>query len=140
MAGNKNSGGSIPFNLSDRELAEKIKAYKDDVEAKNYAPNWDHFCAFLGFSRSEVQELYDTGTACKNAYSKRADMLKKHETWIIGESFIRSGRNTSTPIYLSKQARLDGTRFTDQDTKGAVKVETVIRFGGDDPRAKRAGK
>ena len=145
MAGNKESGKKINFSMSEKELTQKISEYQDAVESGDFGatfmPQWDHFCAFLGLCRDDVQECYDKGSSGDNAYSKRAEMLKKHETWIFGQMFARCGRNTAIAIYLSKQKRLDGSRYSDQDLKGSNgPAKVVISFGGDDPRAKKAGK
>lgn len=145
MAGNANSGQKINFCLSEATLADKIREYQAAVLngdfGSGFMPQWDHFCAFLGLCRDDVQECYDKGMSSDNAYSKRAEMLKKHETWIFGEMFARCGRNTAIAIYLSKQKRLDGSRYSDQDLKGSNgPAKVVINFGGDDPRAKRASK
>jgi hypothetical protein len=39
-----------------------------------------------------------------------------------------------------KQDHGDGVRYSDQDGKQGGPVEVKISFGGNDPRAKKAGK
>lgn len=145
MAGNANSGQKINFCLSEATLADMINQYQqavlDNKFGDTFMPQWDHFCAYLGLCRDDVQECYDKGMSGDNAYSKRAEMLKKHETWVFAQMFARCGKQTSMAIYLSKQKRLDGSRYSDMDLKGSnAPAKVVINFGGDDPRAKKASK
>lgn len=81
MAGNKNSGKSIPFRLSEAQLARKIDEFREQYSngAKGIV-TWSLFCSFLGYSEDEVRECYLKGREGENAYSGRADLLDKFHT------------------------------------------------------------
>ena len=81
MAGNKNSGQSIPFRLSEAQLQQKIEAFRDEYsDGSKGIVTWAFVCMFLGYSEEEVRECYLKGREGKNAYSSRADLLEKFHT------------------------------------------------------------
>ena len=58
MANGDNSGRIVGFNMSEKELAEKIQQYKDMVKAGEVAlPFWTDFREFLGI-RQDVQRYF----------------------------------------------------------------------------------
>ena len=148
MAGNQNSGQKLAFTIPDRELDDKIKEYKEMVNAEVIArASWANFCAFLGYTEKEVAEVIAKGSEDSNtagAYYKRAIALKRMVTWVRGQLSSGkgwNGQNQSRAIFLMKQDHGDGVRYSDQDIKGASgPANVVINFGGNDPRASKAGK
>ena len=81
MAGNKNSGQSIPFRLSEAQLAKKIDEFRDLYgDGSKGIVTWQLFCMHLGYSEEEVRECYLRGKGSENAYSGRADLLEKFHT------------------------------------------------------------
>lgn len=147
MAGNANSGQKLAFNIPDQELESKIFDYKAMVENEVIPrASWANFCAFLGFTEAEVAEVVAKGREDANtagAYYKRAIMLKRMMTWVRGQLSSGkgwNGQNQSRAIFLMKQDHGDGVRYSDQDAKNNGPAKVVINFGGDDPRAKKAGK
>ena len=147
MAGNQNSGQKLAFNIPDRELEQLIDDYKNNVDAEIIPrASWANFCAFLGYTEKEVAEVISKGSEDSNtagAYYKRAIMLKRMVTWIRGQLSSGkgwNGQNQSRAIFLMKQDHGDGVRYSDQDAKQNGPAVVNINFGGDDPRAKKAGK
>lgn len=81
MAGNENSGKGIPFRMSEAELENKIKQFREQFQdGSKGMVTWPRFCAFLGYSVEEVRECYLRGKDGKNAYNGRADLLGKFQT------------------------------------------------------------
>lgn len=144
MAGNQDSGRVLAFKLSDKELDQKIEEYKSLVDAEEIPrASWANFCAFLGYTEAEVAEVVTRGIEVKGAYYERAVALKRMMTWVRGQLSSGkgwNGQNQSRAIFLMKQDHGDGVRYTDQDAKNTGPVEVKISFGGNDPRAKKAGK
>lgn len=144
MAGNQDSGRVLAFKLSDKELDERISEYKRRVDAEEIPrASWANFCAFLGYTEAEVTEVVTRGIEVKGAYYERAVALKRMMTWVRGQLSSGkgwNGQNQSRAIFLMKQDHGDGVRYTDQDAKNTGPVEVKISFGGNDPRAKKAGK
>lgn len=144
MAGNQDSGRVLAFKLSDKELDERISEYKRRVDAEEIPrASWANFCAFLGYTEAEVAEVVTRGIEVKGAYYERAVALKRMMTWVRGQLSSGkgwNGQNQSRAIFLMKQDHGDGVRYTDQDAKNTGPVEVKISFGGNDPRAKKAGK
>ena len=147
MAGNTNSGQKLAFTIPDKQLEDMIQQYKDLVASEVIArASWPNFCAFLGYTEKEVREVIYKGSENSNtagAYYKRAIMLKRMATWVRGQLSSGkgwNGQNQSRAIFLMKQDVGDGTRYSDQDAKQTGPAVVNISFGGDDPRAKKAGK
>lgn len=144
MAGNQDSGRVLAFKLSDKELDSRIAEYKRRVDAEEIPrASWANFCAFLGYTEAEVAEVVTRGVEVKGAYYDRAVALKRMMTWVRGQLSSGkgwNGQNQSRAIFLMKQDHGDGVRYTDQDAKNTGPVEVKISFGGNDPRAKKAGK
>lgn len=81
MAGNKNSGKSIPFRLSEAQLERKITEFRDTyADGSKGMVTWSLFCAFLGYSEDQVRECYLRGREGENAYTGRAEMIEKFYT------------------------------------------------------------
>ena len=144
MAGNQDSGRVLAFRLSDKELETRIYEYKAMVDAEQIPrASWANFCAYLGYTEAEVAEVVTRGEKVKGAYYERAVMLKRMMTWVRGQLSSGkgwNGQNQSRAIFLMKQDHGDGVRYSDQDAKGNGPVEVKVSFGGNDPRAKKAGK
>ena len=144
MAGNQSSGNVIAFRLTDAELNDKIEEYKSRVDNEVIPrASWANFCAFLGYTESEVAEAITRGADVKGAYHSRAVALKRMMTWVRGQLSSGkgwNGQNQSRAIFLMKQDHGDGVRYSDQDAKQSGPVEVKISFGGADPRSKKAGK
>ena len=144
MAGNGNSGRNPTFHLSAKELEQKIKAYKRDLEDGVFArASWPHFAAYLDSTEAELAEVIEQGAKKESAYCGRAKLLKKMATWVRGQMMSAQGWNgqlTSRAIFALKQDIGDGVKWTDQDSKQTGPVEVKISFGGDDPRARKAAK
>ena len=144
MAGNQDSGRVLAFRLSDKELEKRIYEYKAMVDAEQIPrASWANFCAYLGYTEAEVAEVVTRGEEVKGAYYERAVALKRMMTWVRGQLSSGkgwNGQNQSRAIFLMKQDHGDGVRYSDQDAKGNGPVEVKVSFGGNDPRAKKAGK
>jgi hypothetical protein len=144
MAGNQDSGRVLAFRLSDKELETRIYEYKAMVDAEQIPrASWANFCAYLGYTEAEVAEVVTRGEEVKGAYYDRAVALKRMMTWVRGQLSSGkgwNGQNQSRAIFLMKQDHGDGVRYSDQDAKGNGPVEVKVSFGGNDPRAKKAGK
>lgn len=142
MAGNANSGRKPNFHLSDKELADKIHRYKEDLENGCFArASWPHFAAYLDSTEAELADVMREGAASA-AYKGRGEMLKKMLCWVRGQMMSASGWNgqlTSRAIFALKQDHGDGVKWTDQEAKTGP-VEVKISFGGGDPRAGKAAK
>lgn len=81
MAGNGNSGTSIPFRMSEAVLEKKIKEFRALYEdGSRGMVSWPLFCAFLGYSEDDVAECYQRGSASNCAYTGRAVLLKAFRT------------------------------------------------------------
>lgn len=144
MAGNQDSGRVLAFRLSDKELERAIAQYKADLEAEKFPrASWPHFCARLGYTEREVEQVIARGEEVKGAYYERAVMLQRMLTWIRGEMLSGagwSGQNQTKAIFALKQEMGDGMAYTDGRGKQAGPSEVRVVFGGGDSRAKRAGK
>jgi hypothetical protein len=145
MAGNANSGRNPTFHLSEKELEEKIKQYKQDLKTGEFGrASWPHFAAYLDSTESDLSEVMALDGNKTSAYCGRARMLKKMATWMRGQYASATGWSapavSSKAMFALKQDVGDGVKWSDQEAKqnGPVKIE--ISFGGDDPRAKKAAK
>ena len=144
MAGNQDSGRILAFRLTDKQLAQAIDQYKADLEAEKFPrASWPHFCSTLGYTEEEVRQVIERGEEVKGAYYERAVMLKRMATWVRGQMLSGqgwSGQNQTKAIFALKQDHGDGVRYADADAKQTGPQEVVVRFGGADPRAKKASK
>lgn len=85
MAGNKNSGQSIAFRLSEAQLEQKIKQFREEYgQGQHGMVSWPSFCDFIGYSEQDVRECYLRGIGSENAYSGRAKLLEGFRTAIKG--------------------------------------------------------
>ena len=85
MAGNANSGKSISFRMSEKELDKKIQEFRTEYgEGQHGMVSWPLFCDFIGYSVEEVAECYQKGKGSDNAYSGRAALLEKFATAVDG--------------------------------------------------------
>lgn len=85
MAGNSNSGKSIAFRMSEKELEKKIQKFRDEYgEGQHGMVSWHQFCDFIGYSVGEVAECYQKGKGADNAYSGRSALLEKFATAVDG--------------------------------------------------------
>ena len=85
MAGNSNSGKSIAFRMSEKELEKKIQKFRDEYgDGQHGMVSWPLFCDFIGYSLEEVAECYQKGKGADNAYSGRASLLEKFATAVNG--------------------------------------------------------
>lgn len=144
MPGNENSGAGIPFKMSEKELNLAIDQYKKDLENEKFPrASWPHFCAVLGYTEAEVKECMDRGEKRESAYYGRAVTLKKMATWVRGQMLSGagwSGQNQTKAIFALKQDVGDGVSYADKDTGTQTPIRIDLRFGGADPRGKKAGK
>jgi hypothetical protein len=144
MAGNANSGRNPTFHLSEKELENKIEAYKTGLENGDFArASWPHFAAFLDSTEKDLSDVMALEKK-ESAYCGRARMLKKMATWMRGQ--YASGNGWSAPavsskaVFALKQDIGDGVKWTDQEKGQQGPVQVTIEFGGGDPRAKKAAK
>lgn len=144
MAGNANSGAVLAFKLTDKQLQQAIDQYKADLEAEKFPrASWPHFCARLGYTEKEVEQVITRGEEVKGAYYERAVMLQRMLTWIRGEMLSGagwSGQNQTKAIYALKQDNGDGIAYTDGKSKQSGPQEVRVVFGSGDSRAKKACK
>ena len=144
MAGNGSSGNVLAFKMSENELKQEIDKYKDDLEKGKFPrASWPHFCARLGYTEREVEEVIKRGEEVKGAYYDRAILLKRHLTWIRGEMLSGAGwaaQNQTKAIFALKQDHGDGIRYEDKDNKGPGTIRLEVGFGGNDQRARKASK
>ena len=81
VAGNANSGSSIPFRMGDKQLKEKIDSFRDEYQdGSKGMVTWPRFCAYIGYSIDEVMECVVRGREGNNAYSNRGEMLTRFRT------------------------------------------------------------
>lgn len=129
MAGNKNSGQSIPFRLSEAQLQQKIEAFRDEYSDGNKGiVTWALFCMFLGYSEEEVRECYLKGREGKNAYSSRADLLEKFHT----ECRALTCQTANKQQALAKA--LISVNYLSPTGTDEAQPEVRIVFGGGDGR------
>ena len=138
MAGNANSGRSVTFPHSEKELDALIEQYKCDLEQGVFAR-----ASYLDCTEEELTEMIKWAGNPGSAYNNRGKALKKMATWIRGQYMSAQGWNgqlTSRAIFALKQDIGDGVKWTDTDNQQKGPVEVKISFGGDDKRAKEAAK
>ena len=144
MAGNSASGNVLAFRMSEIELKQAIEKYKEDLSNGAFQrASWPHFCARLGYTEAEVEEVIRRGDEVKGAYYERGMMLKRHLTWIRGEMLSGTGwagQNQTKAIFALKQDHGDGVAYQDKDARGSGTIRLEVGFGGSDPRGKKASK
>lgn len=145
MAGNANSGRNPTFHLSEMELRQKIKQYKEDLSNGKFGrASWPHFAAYLDCTEADLADIMALDGKSVSAYCGRARMLKKMATWMRGQYASASGWSapavSSKAMFALKQDVGDGVKWSDQEAKQGGPVAITISFGGDDPRAKKAAK
>lgn len=129
MAGNKNSGVSIPFRLSETQLEKKIIQFREMYgDGSKGIVTWALFCMFLGYSEEEVRECYLKGREGKNAYSGRADLLEKFHTECKALTCQTANKQQALAKSLISVNYLSPTGSDD------APPEVRIVFGGNDGR------
>jgi hypothetical protein len=149
MANGDNSGRIVGFNMSEKELDEKIQQYKDMVKAGDVVlPYWTDFREFLGILQDALDEVMERGYfgdgARESAYHERALMIKRMgETC---ENYLNThpnwgGKNAVKSMMLLKQGLGYTKKYTDErtttkETTGRAKVTIESK----DPRVKDMAK
>ena len=129
MAGNKNSGQSIPFRMSEAQLEEKIKQFREEYgEGQHGMVSWPLFCDFIGYSEQEVRECYNRGISGDNAYSGRARMLEAFRTAIKGMTMQTCSRQQQL---ATRETQTDYFAIPGQED---APPEVRILFGNGDGR------
>ena len=129
MAGNSNSGKSIAFRMSEKELENKIQKFRDECgEGQRGMVTWPLFCDFLGYSEQEVRECYLRGKEGDNAYSGRARLLEMFRTAIKGMTMATCNKQQQL---ATKEAQTDYLAPPGQEN---APPEVRIVFGGGDDR------
>ena len=138
--------GRIPdFQLTDKQLDDKIKQYKDMADSGEILlPSWPDFCTFLGVGGETLEAVMDRGFDTKGAYYDRAVMLKKMGEWCEAQLVSNpnwGGKMAVKAMFLLKQGLGRSRRYMDERSTTVTAADPVkITFGGADPRAKKAGK
>ena len=146
MAGNGSSGYVLAFIMSEKELETAIEKYKDDLEKGRFQrASWPHFCARLGYTEQEVQEVIKRGDEVKGAYWERAQLLKRMLTWIRGEMLSGAGwggQSQTKAIFALQQDYGDGLQYVNNRGAGSGggNINVNVGFGGGDSRGKKASK
>ena len=146
MAGNTSSGNVLVFRMTEEQLEKAIDQYKIDLEnGKFQRASWPHFCARLGYTEQEVQDVIKRGDEVKGAYYERAQMLKRMLTWIRGEMLSGAGwggQSQTKAIFALQQDYGDGMQYVNNrgNGVGGGNIRVELGFGGGDPRGKKAGK
>lgn len=144
MAGNGNSGRNPTFSMPEKDLKRHIEEYKNQVDNGTIArASWPHFAATLDCTEADLAEVMALADTLGSAYRIRGRMLKKMLTWVRGQMLSAPGWNgqlSARAIFALKQDHGDGVKYTDKDDRQTGPVEIKISFGGDDARAKKAGK
>ena len=146
MAGNTSSGNVLVFRMTEEQLAKAIEQYKIDLEnGKFQRASWPHFCARLGYTEQDVQEVIKRGDEVRGAYYERAQMLKRMLTWIRGEMLSGAGwggQSQTKAIFALQQDYGDGLQYVNNrgTAAGGGNIRVELGFGGGDPRGKKAGK
>lgn len=114
MAGNGNSGTSIPFRMSEADLKKAIDKYRAMYKDGGNGPaTWYGFCASIGYSEADVAECYQRGREGNNAYTGRARLLEVFATE-IKDLAIRTCPNKQLATALSTQdylsPKVDGSK------------------------------
>lgn len=129
MAGNSNSGKSIAFRMSEKELEQKIQKFRDEYsEGQHGMVTWPQFCDFLGYSEREVMECYVRGKEGDNAYSGRARLLEMFRTAVKGMTMKTCNKQQQL---ATKEAQTDYLSPPGQEDGPPV---VRIVFGGGDDR------
>lgn len=144
VAGNGNSGNTLAFKMSEKELEQKIREYNERVESGEFfAACWPHFRNFLGYLQEDLDAVVEQGMSVKGAYYTRALMLRKMgETCEMYLSTLPYWRDNKS---IAKVHLLQGhgwtRKYTDsgKDTNTGP-IEIKVAFGGSDPRGKKAAK
>lgn len=145
MAGNANSGRNATFHLSEKELAEKINAYRAAYKAEEFehmsAP---HFYTFIGCLEREAVAFIETYREdTKSIYYRRARMLEVFLQEITGE-ILSSGRWRAHQVPLARmhleKNHGDGGAYKEPNAKQNGPSQIEIVFAKGDPRAEDAAK
>lgn len=129
MAGNGNSGKSIPFRMSEEELKKKIQKFRDECgEGQRGMVTWPMFCDYIGYSEQEVRECYVRGKEGENAYSGRARLLEVFRTAVRGMTMATCNKQQAL---ATKEANED---YLNPPGQEAAPPTIRILFGGSDDR------
>lgn len=129
MAGNKNSGKSIPFRLSEEQLEQKIKQFREEYgNGQHGMVSWPLFCDFIGYSEQDVRECYLHGIGAENAYSGRAKLLEGLRTAIKGMTMQTCNKQQQL---ATREVQTDYFAIPGQEN---APPEVRVLFGGDDGR------
>lgn len=129
MAGNKNSGQSIPFRMSEEKLEKMMQRFRDEYGQGQFGMvSWPKFCDFIGYSEKDVRECYLRGMASDNAYSGRAKLLETFRTAVRGMTLQTCNKQQQLAM------REMGTDYFVEPGKEEAPPEVRIVFGGGDDR------
>lgn len=149
MANPEVSGKIVGFQMSEAELAKKIKQYKEMVaNGEVEMPFWTDFREFLGIRQDVLDELmeraYFAEDANKSAYHNRALMIK-----MMGETcenYLNThpgwgGKNAVKSMMLLKQGLGYTKKYADERNAGKQPPSKIkINISSLDPRVKDMGK
>jgi hypothetical protein len=128
MAGNSNSGKSIPFRMSEEMLEKKIKQFRNEYgEGQHGMVTWPQFCDFIGYSEREVMECYVRGKEGDNAYSGRARLLEMFRTAVKGLTMATCNKQQQL---ATKEAQTDYLTPPGQED-GPPEVRIIFGTGDD---------
>jgi hypothetical protein len=129
VAGNANSGNALPFRLTETELANKIKTFREEYgQGQNGMVSWPMFCDYLGYSETDVRDCYLRGIEGKNAYNGRARLLESFRTAIKGLTLATCNKQQQLAL---KEINTDYLAIPGQEDKAP---EVRIIFGNGDDR------
>ena len=129
MAGNANSGGSIPFRISEEMLKKKIDAFRKEYgKGQHGMVSWPQFCAFLGYSEAIVRECYQKGREGKNAYSGRADLLEAFRTEVKSMTMATCNKMQA----LARDEARNDYFASESIAEGNHSIQVLFGVAGDD--------
>lgn len=148
MANGDNSGRIVGFNMSEKELAEKIQQYKDMVKAGEVElPFWTDFREFIGVRQAVLDEVVRRGFfaegAEKSAYHTRAIMLiEMGETC---ENYLATlpswgGKNSGKSLKFLEQGLGWTRKYKTDRTEEKLNRHHKITIESKDPRVKDMAK
>lgn len=149
MADTEQIGKIYDFTLTDAQLEAKIAEYKRQTAAGEIVlPSWPDFCAFVDCDSEVLEDVMVQGLARgkaeRSAYYTRARALKSMRRWCEAQLVSNpnwGGKMGVKSMMLLKQGFGGGRKYMDERTAKPAGPGTInIRFGGADPRGKKAGK
>lgn len=120
----------IAFRLSEKQLADKIDAFREEYgKGQHGMVTWARFCTFIGYSMEEVAECYTRGKESKNAYSTRAEMLERFQT----ECYAMTNETATKQQQLAKNETATNFLKPDQSNSATKTIiQVMIGCPGDD--------